>query len=336
MARKPTVKETTTKKETKKKATPTVERNLRERKEKEPVAEIVPKKTAAKKKTAKKTKSRKSKALRSTKPTYESMIIEAIRELGGRSGCGYGSISKFIESNYPVPENFKRYLSSALKKAVENEDVEMNVRRYKLGANTKTPEVARRRSTRSTTGSTRSSSPASRSKTTSAKESPSKRKKPAQKEKETTTKRASRSSTKETSSPKKTTKKAATAKASKSGKGSPKKRDKKSSKEEEDESTSETSESSKSSKSVGVTKPPGLKYDYIWQYHDGSWKNYQTASSDVCEEVYQKYLLNKGETDVRAVKSGQWEYMVDFVAMKQTNIQHEQHTVRDIRRIKCV
>jgi len=52
--------------------------------------------------------------------------------------------------------------------------------------------------------------------------------------------------------------------------------------------------------------------------------------------VYQKYLENRGDTDVRAVKSGQWEYMVDFMAMKQTNIQHENHTIRNIRRVKII
>jgi WWE domain len=50
--------------------------------------------------------------------------------------------------------------------------------------------------------------------------------------------------------------------------------------------------------------------------------------------VYLSYLENRGDTDVRAVKSGQWEYMVDFAAMKQTNLQHQAHTVRDIRRVK--
>jgi len=52
------------------------------------------------------------------------------------------------------------------------------------------------------------------------------------------------------------------------------------------------------------------------------------------EDVYQNYLSNRGDTDVRAVKSGQWEYQVDFMAMKQTNIQHDNHTVRNIRRVK--
>ena len=36
--------------------------------------------------------------------------------------------------------------------------------------------------------------------------------------------------------------------------------------------------------------------------------------------------------DVRAVKSGDFRYQIDFKAMKQTNIEHVNHTVRDIRR----
>ena len=72
-----------------------------------------------------------------------------------------------------------------------------------------------------------------------------------------------------------------------------------------------------------------------WQYkaNDDQWRDYDPAASDVVEKVYQGYLGNRGDTDVRAVKSGQWEYMVDFQAFKQTNIKHENHRVRDIRRV---
>jgi len=97
-------------------------------------------------------------------------------------------------------------------------------------------------------------------------------------------------------------------------------------------SLSRTSSNSSKRPLVNV---PGAKYENVWQYKEGqNWKSYDDKASDVVEEVYQKYLANKGDTDVRAVKSGQWEYQVDFSAMKQTNIQHENHTTRDIRRIK--
>jgi len=77
------------------------------------------------------------------------------------------------------------------------------------------------------------------------------------------------------------------------------------------------------------------KYDHKWQFstRNFGWRDYDGQGSDVVEEVYQNYLANRGDTDVRAVKSGEWEYMVDFLGMKQMNIQHGQHTTRDIRRI---
>lgn len=81
------------------------------------------------------------------------------------------------------------------------------------------------------------------------------------------------------------------------------------------------------------TAPAGVTFDHFWQYQHNGWKNYDGKASDVVEEVYQSYLVNRGGTDVRAVKSGEWEYLVDFQQMKQTNIQHAAHTVRDIRRV---
>ena len=76
-----------------------------------------------------------------------------------------------------------------------------------------------------------------------------------------------------------------------------------------------------------------MKFDHIWQYNHGTWKNYDSKASDIIEEIYQNYLSNRGDSDVRAVRSGEWEYMVDFAALKQTNIQHENHTVREVRRV---
>lgn len=68
-----------------------------------------------------------------------------------------------------------------------------------------------------------------------------------------------------------------------------------------------------------------------WQYKDGEWKNYDKAASDVVEVAYQEWKKNP-YTDVRAIKSGEWQYMVDFNTMMQENIQHENHTRREIRR----
>lgn len=74
---------------------------------------------------------------------------------------------------------------------------------------------------------------------------------------------------------------------------------------------------------------------HIWQYVDNSGKfdDYDPSASDAVEECYQGYLKNPHMMDVRAVRSGDWQYQVDFLQMKQTNINHENHRVRTIRRI---
>jgi hypothetical protein len=70
-----------------------------------------------------------------------------------------------------------------------------------------------------------------------------------------------------------------------------------------------------------------------WQYFDNGWFDYHPDASKAVEEAYQDYVSNPGMWDVRAVKSGRWHYQVDFPNMKQTNIEHDDHTQRDIRRI---
>jgi hypothetical protein len=76
-------------------------------------------------------------------------------------------------------------------------------------------------------------------------------------------------------------------------------------------------------KKRGKTPTGGAKkvLKWVWQYwHDG-WFNYDNAASDIVEATYQEYLKNPGITDVRAVKSGQWTYQVDFKNMIQQNIE---------------
>lgn len=70
----------------------------------------------------------------------------------------------------------------------------------------------------------------------------------------------------------------------------------------------------------------------FWEYLDGSYRPYDEEASKVVEQVYQQWLINPGDFDVRSVKSGHFAYMVDFRQMTQMNIEHENHTVRKIRR----
>lgn len=83
-------------------------------------------------------------------------------------------------------------------------------------------------------------------------------------------------------------------------------------------------------KTVPVT--PVSQLIWFWQYYDNGWMNYHPDASTIVEAVYQDYLRNPGVTDVRSVTSGDWNYLVDFKLMQQQNIQHENHTIRKIRR----
>jgi hypothetical protein len=60
---------------------------------------------------------------------------------------------------------------------------------------------------------------------------------------------------------------------------------------------------------------------WAWQYWDNGWYNYDKKASKIVEATYQEYLKNPGITDVRAVKSGEWTYQVDFRQLTQQNIQ---------------
>lgn len=71
----------------------------------------------------------------------------------------------------------------------------------------------------------------------------------------------------------------------------------------------------------------------LWEYKEhGTWHPYAPEASAVVEEAYQDYLNDPAKVDVRSVQSGMWKYQVDFTNMTQTNIQHFNHTVREIRR----
>lgn len=74
----------------------------------------------------------------------------------------------------------------------------------------------------------------------------------------------------------------------------------------------------------------------IWQYQHAGWHDYDPRAGEEVERTYQTYLKEAATgrvIDVRAVRSGSWEYQIDFRQYTQQNIQHEAHTVRSIRRV---
>eukprot|EP01117_Protostelium_nocturnum_P010933 TRINITY_DN3952_c0_g1_i1.p1 TRINITY_DN3952_c0_g1~~TRINITY_DN3952_c0_g1_i1.p1 ORF type:complete len:349 (-),score=152.29 TRINITY_DN3952_c0_g1_i1:210-1256(-) len=256
-----------------------------------------PKKAASPKKAA---APRKAGALIKTKPTYAVLAAKVIAELGGRKGHSVLAILKEAKKKYELPATAALYLRKAL--VAGKEEKYFGVSPHHALSYTLTEKG-------------RSKLLAPKKRKTARKAAP---------------KKAS-------DSPKKAAPKKAAAKRApkKAAAESPKKAAAKRAPKNASESASPArgAESSDKEPTVNIA---GSKYDHFWQYkeREGVWGNYMLEASDVLEGVYQGYLSNRGDTDVRAVKSGDWEYQVDFLAMKQTNLQHANHTVREIRRVR--
>jgi len=95
-----------------------------------------------------------------------------------------------------------------------------------------------------------------------------------------------------------------------------------------------SSESSKKSvKRKKNEKKESIVEEWIWQYKDHGWKNYDETASQIVESIYTEWK-KKPDLKVREVKSGSWHYEVDFNLLQQRNVAHSAHTVRKIRRIQ--
>jgi len=291
---------------------------------KKEVSTPIPSPTKKKAATPRKSKTTDGTPKRKSKPTYEKMIFRALKHYGESTESSYIAICKFVANNYPVPDGYQRYIKVALKRAVEK-GILLKIRAsYRISAKGKA-KTARKSRSKSTSSRSASTSPRKKSsKSSKSDKSPKKRK--ASSASSPSPKKKERKSTSASPSPKKSR---STSNSTKSASPSPSPSSTPKKKERKSKSTAVKS------KDEAPKKPADMKHDHIWQYHHGAWKNYDTEASDTVEDVYQGYLANRGDTDVRAVKSGQWEYQVDFMAMKQTNIQHDSHTVRNIRRVKA-
>lgn len=68
---------------------------------------------------------------------------------------------------------------------------------------------------------------------------------------------------------------------------------------------------------------------YQWQYESrGGWDNYDVEANEKAESLHKS-----NPEDIVNIRSGTWDYMVDFSTLKQVNLQHHNHRVRNIRRI---
>jgi len=320
-------------------------RELAERKAKSPSpkkAEEKPKKQSPKKSPKKKASPKVKKVGRKkSHPTYARMILDAFEDTKSKVLSGI-AIAKFIEDSFPVPENFKRFLRASLKRESEagnlvrvrgsyrlaKQGVEGGLERLKKPK--KEPaKAAVKRSPRKKRAAVEEKDESEGEKAPKAAKKPRNKKEVKEKPKEAKEKVDRAHKEKE---PKEVKEKEVKKKPARKGKAdaeSPKKVVAKKVRGKPRASLEKGEDDGEHGVNIAQSK-----HSHVWQYYDKKWCNYDHAASDVVEEVYLKYLANRGGGDVRAIKSGQWEYLVDFMAMKQTNIQHENHTVRDIRRVK--
>lgn len=268
---------------------------------------------------------RKSKSKLRKKTTYKSMVKKAILENYNRKGTyvrtvcitpkrylfltkhrSVAAISKYIIANYDVPEeSFKRYLKASLAKQVESGLlVKKSVARYQLSAKAK-PKKKKQTSEeeKTTKRKTAKQSTKVEGEKKPAKKSSSKSKKV----KESTKVDGEKKTKKPTSKSKKDVTKETVKKTSARG-------------SKKEGKTKKSTSSGRGKASSAETTEGGSKLVWVWQYYDNGFYNYDTAASEVVEGVYQEYLTSPFTCDVRAVKSGQWEYEIDFRVMTQRNI----------------
>ncbi|CAL9768116.1 unnamed protein product [Musa acuminata subsp. burmannicoides] len=77
-----------------------------------------------------------------TPPRYATMIIEALASMKESNGSEIGAICSFIEQRHEVPQNFRRLLSSKLRRLVTQNKIEKVQKGYRLKEScfaTKTP-----------------------------------------------------------------------------------------------------------------------------------------------------------------------------------------------------
>jgi hypothetical protein len=249
-------------------------------------------------------KKKKVDGVKKSAPTYLRMVTVAISNLDEPHGSSVPAIVKFIQGKYPQKCN-RGQIWMAVKRGEKEKRFTRYKLRFRLTQKNKEPKSPKKKKT--TPKPKTPKSPKNTTKEKTPKESPKKK----------TTSKKTPKQTKE----KPTAPPPVPAPAKKGRKRS----------EASTEQPATTKKAATTKRSKKSTEPSGEPKG-TWQYQDKGWKNYADPASNVVEKAYQEWQKDP-YTDIRSVKSGQWAYQVDFNRMKQINIEHENHTERDIRRI---
>jgi len=286
-------------------------------------------KKTKKKPTLKKLNSKGQVIKKKAHPAYFRIIKQFIKQNHSRKGSTRQAILKYIITNYGEPNSHA--LSRALQKGINDKKlIRIRKGRYNLSKSERKKKSKKAKKPKSkkrpkkSTQKKESKKKDSKKKDSKKKDSKKKDSKKKDSKKKDSKKKDSKTKVKSNVKVKPvkkapTTTKVAKVKVSKvaTARGVPK------TKSRASDSTSTTLDSTSSGDLV-----------WVWQYYDGGFHNYDPEASNTVEGVYQEYLNSPYTCDVRAVQSGQWQYEIDFRIMIQTNIQHESHTKRRIRRIQ--
>jgi hypothetical protein len=74
-----------------------------------------------------------------------------------------------------------------------------------------------------------------------------------------------------------------------------------------------------------------------WEYQDNTgWMSYGDSQQAVLESFYQVFLRDKRPTTACKVRiqTDEWVYEVNFEDMVQTNLDHQEHRSRPVRRLE--
>lgn len=63
---------------------------------------------------------------------------------------------------------------------------------------------------------------------------------------------------------------------------------------------------------------------------------FDMSAIDTLESAHKAWQSGSSSSDTVTVASGQYSYSVNMAAMTQTNSQHAQHTVREVRRVSLL
>jgi len=246
--------------------------------------------------------------------TYLTLIKRALKKLGTKehkAGVSVPAIVKYLLKNFPEKSD-RRHVRVALAKGVQAKSLVQTRLRFRLSAKEQAKSQRKKKSTAKKSTKTATKRKAS-DKTTKKSTKKAKTTKKSATKKATTKKATTKKSTK-----KSTTKKVATKKTPKT-------------KTTKKATTKASPQKDATTGRLGTIAEGAEGSKGVWQYYDNAWHDYYPEASGIVEGIYQEYKQNPNSgLDIRAVKSGHFQYSVDFNTLQQKNI--ETGTIRNIQR----